>query len=74
MLHIRVSTAKQGHSGLGFEGQQGALARFAEAEGFVFAETFTETESGKHGDDHRPELAKALKRGCGGQYFRASFR
>jgi DNA invertase Pin-like site-specific DNA recombinase len=28
----------------------------------AFAETFTEVESGKHGDDHRPELAKALER------------
>jgi DNA invertase Pin-like site-specific DNA recombinase len=59
--YIRVSTTKQGRSGLGLEAQQQALQRFAEAEGFVFAETFTETESGKHGDDHRPELAKALK-------------
>ena len=27
-----------------------------------FADTFTEVESAKHGDDHRPELAKALER------------
>jgi DNA invertase Pin-like site-specific DNA recombinase len=60
--YIRVSTTKQGRSGLGLEAQQEALQRFAEAEGFAFAETFTEVESGKHGDDHRPELAKALKR------------
>jgi DNA invertase Pin-like site-specific DNA recombinase len=60
--YIRVSTTKQGRSGLGLEAQQGALQRFAEAEGFAFAETFTEVESGKHGDDHRPELAKALER------------
>jgi DNA invertase Pin-like site-specific DNA recombinase len=60
--YIRVSTAKQGRSGLGLEAQQEALRRFAEAEGFTFAETFTEIESGKNGDDHRPELAKALER------------
>src|SRR6516165_10578221 len=60
--YIRVSTAKQGRSGLGLEGQQAALQRFAEAEGYRFVETFVETESGKHGDDHRPELAKALER------------
>jgi DNA invertase Pin-like site-specific DNA recombinase len=60
--YIRVSTTKQGRSGLGLEAQQETLRRFAEAEGFAFAETFTEVESRKHGDDHRPELAKALER------------
>jgi DNA invertase Pin-like site-specific DNA recombinase len=60
--YIRVSTTKQGRSGLGLEAQQEALQRFAEAEGFAFAETFTEVESGKHGDDHRPELARAMER------------
>lgn len=60
--YIRVSTAKQGRSGLGLEAQQDVLRRFAEAEGFAFAETFTEVESAKHGDNHRPELAKALER------------
>ena len=44
--YIRVSTAKQGRSGLGIEAQQEALQRFAEAEGYRFAETFTEVESG----------------------------
>ena len=60
--YIRVSTAKQGRSGLGLEAQQEALRRFAEAEGYRFSETFTEVESGKHGEDHRPALAKALDR------------
>jgi DNA invertase Pin-like site-specific DNA recombinase len=60
--YIRVSTAKQGRSGLGLEAQEAALARFAEAEGYAFAETFTEVESGKHGEDHRPALAAALDR------------
>jgi DNA invertase Pin-like site-specific DNA recombinase len=58
--YIRVSTAKQGRSGLGLEAQREALRRFAEAEGYMFAETFTEVESGKN--DQRPELAKALER------------
>jgi DNA invertase Pin-like site-specific DNA recombinase len=60
--YIRVSTVKQGRSGLGLEAQQEALRRFAEAEGFAFVETFTESESGKRGDDHRPMLAAALER------------
>jgi DNA invertase Pin-like site-specific DNA recombinase len=58
IAYIRVSTAQQGRSGLGMEAQQAALARFAEAEGFLLLQTFTETESG--GDDNRPQLASAL--------------
>src|SRR5260221_3423764 len=58
IAYIRVSTAKQGRSGLGLEAQQTALARFAEAEGFRFLQTFTETESGA--DDNRTELKAAL--------------
>ena len=56
--YVRVSTGKQGRSGLGLEAQQTALAKFAEAEGFALVETFTETESG--GDDDRPQLMAAL--------------
>jgi DNA invertase Pin-like site-specific DNA recombinase len=32
--YIRVSTAKQGRSGLGIEAQQEALQRFGDAEGY----------------------------------------
>jgi DNA invertase Pin-like site-specific DNA recombinase len=60
IAYIRVSTVKQGRSGLGLEAQQAALARFAESEGFEFAQMFTETESGKHDESHRPALAAAL--------------
>ena len=60
IAYIRVSTAKQGRSGLGLEAQQAALARFAVAEGFEFGQTFTETQSGKHDESHRPALAAAL--------------
>jgi DNA invertase Pin-like site-specific DNA recombinase len=56
--YIRVSTARQGRSGLGLEAQQAALAKFAEAEGFRFLQTFTETESGA--DDDRPQLTAAI--------------
>jgi len=59
--YIRVSTARQGKSGLGLEAQQAALARFAESEGFNIIATYSETESGKRDDDHRPELAAALE-------------
>jgi DNA invertase Pin-like site-specific DNA recombinase len=57
--YIRVSTARQGRSGLGLEAQQAALTRFAEAEGFSLLQTFTETESGS--EDDRPELNAAIE-------------
>ena len=52
---------RQGRSGLGLEAQR-ALARFAEAEGYDLAETFTEVETGKGADalDRRPQLNAAL--------------
>jgi DNA invertase Pin-like site-specific DNA recombinase len=59
IAYIRVSTAKQGRSGLGLQAQEAALAKFAEAEGFRFLQTFTETESGC--DDDRPQLGAALE-------------
>jgi DNA invertase Pin-like site-specific DNA recombinase len=60
--YTRVSTASQGRSGLGLEAQQAALARFADAEGYKFAETFSEVETGKGFDalDRRPQLSAAL--------------
>jgi DNA invertase Pin-like site-specific DNA recombinase len=58
--YIRVSTARQGRSGLGLEAQQAAIARFAEAEAFKLLETFTETESGA--DDDRAGLNAAIER------------
>lgn len=60
--YVRVSTAKQGKSGLGIEAQQDALSRFAEAEGFELVRTLVEVETGKGSDalERRPQLAAAL--------------
>ena len=62
--YIRVSTAKQGKSGLGMEAQQECIARFAEVEGFEIADTFLEVETGKGSDalDRRPQLRAALNK------------
>jgi DNA invertase Pin-like site-specific DNA recombinase len=60
--YVRVSTAKQGHSGLGIEAQKEALERFAATEGFQILRVFVEVETGKGSDalDRRPQLAAAL--------------
>ena len=62
VAYIRVSTARQGRSGLGLEAQQAAITRFCEAEGFEIIAEHVEIETGKGADalDRRPELAKAL--------------
>src|SRR3954451_11359552 len=53
VAYYRVSTRKQGGSGLGLEAQQAAVARFAPPESVTAA--FVEIESGKR--DDRPRLA-----------------
>jgi DNA invertase Pin-like site-specific DNA recombinase len=62
IAYIRVSTSKQGSSGLGIEAQRHAVARFAESEGFEIVAEHVEVETGKGADalDRRPVLAKAL--------------
>lgn len=62
IAYIRVSTSKQGASGLGVEAQRAAIARFAEAEGFEILAEHVEVETGKGADalDRRPVLAAAL--------------
>lgn len=60
VAYHRVSTAKQGQSGLGLEAQQQAVELFVEGKNGEVIASFTEVESGKKAD--RPELEKALKR------------
>jgi DNA invertase Pin-like site-specific DNA recombinase len=62
IAYVRVSTGKQGKSGLGIEAQRQAIARFAAAEGREVAAEFVEVETGKGSDalERRPKLAEAL--------------
>jgi DNA invertase Pin-like site-specific DNA recombinase len=63
IAYHRVSTQKQGRSGLGLEAQRNAILAFAAAEGFEVVKAFTEVETGKGADalDRRPQLAAALE-------------
>jgi hypothetical protein len=54
----RVSTARQGASGLGIEAQRQAIDRFVAQKKATLLARFTEVESGRNAD--RPELQKAL--------------
>ena len=69
IAYYRVSTARQGRSGLGIEAHKAAVQRFAEAEGFQLTAEFVEVETGKGSDalDRRPQLAAALAAGRAGK-------
>jgi DNA invertase Pin-like site-specific DNA recombinase len=56
--YLRVSTAKQGHSGLGLEAQRSAIQAYADGRGAKVSREFVEIESGKL--NARPQLATAL--------------
>jgi len=60
--YLRVSTGRQGRSGLGLEAQREAIRRFAEAEGFEIVSEHVEVETGKGSDalEQRPVLAAAM--------------
>ena len=68
--YLRVTTAKQGRSGLGLEAKREAIARFALSAGYEIAGENVEVETGKGADalDRRPQLAaawaEAKKRKC----------
>src|SRR6185312_10690131 len=58
VAYLRVSTRRQGASGLGLAAQQTAIDALAKQRHGKVVQTFTEVESGKL--NARPELAKAL--------------
>src|SRR4051794_7672515 len=59
VAYYRVSTRKQGDSGLGLEGQVAAVAAHAQAQRAQILREYREVESGKR-VDNRPELARAI--------------
>jgi DNA invertase Pin-like site-specific DNA recombinase len=62
VAYFRVSTDRQGKSGLGIEAQREAVARFIAAEALETVAEFVEVETGKGSDalDRRPKLREAL--------------
>jgi DNA invertase Pin-like site-specific DNA recombinase len=59
VAYERVSTARQGASGLGLEAQRQAIDGFAASKGAEVLARFTEVESGKN--PNRPELTAAIR-------------
>jgi DNA invertase Pin-like site-specific DNA recombinase len=59
VAYLRVSTVRQGESGLGLEAQRATVEAFARQHGGAIVASFVEVETGKRSD--RPELAKALE-------------
>ena len=58
IAYYRVSTGKQGASGLGLEAQRKAVVDYLDGGKWTLVAEFAEVESGKNSD--RPELEKAL--------------
>lgn len=60
ITYLRVSTSKQGQSGLGIEAQRKAVSDYMAKGNYDLLGEYVEIESGRKND--RPELAKALSR------------
>jgi DNA invertase Pin-like site-specific DNA recombinase len=57
--YLRVSTARQGASGLGLEAQREAVSRYLNGGSWTLIQEVVEIESGKRND--RPAIAEALR-------------
>jgi DNA invertase Pin-like site-specific DNA recombinase len=60
VCYYRVSTGKQGRSGLGLDAQRKAVVDYLNGGNWKIIGEFTEVESGKR-EDNRPKLAAAFK-------------
>jgi DNA invertase Pin-like site-specific DNA recombinase len=58
IAYFRVSTDRQGKSGLGLDAQRDAVTNYLNGGRWTLVDEFTEVESGKRND--RPELVRAL--------------
>ena len=58
--YVRVSTTRQGLSGLGLEAQREAVSTYARQSGGEIVKSYTEVETGTGSQANRPELIKAL--------------
>jgi len=63
VTYLRVSTQRQGQSGLGIDAQRAQLEIFAQANDREIVQEFVEVETGKGSDalETRPQLKKALE-------------
>lgn len=59
IAYYRVSTVRQGRSGLGLEAQKQAVLDYLNGNGWELVHEYTEVESGKK--NNRPQLAEALR-------------
>jgi len=71
--YLRVSTDRQGKSGLGIEAQRASVAEYLNGGNWKLVKEFVEIESGKRTD--RPKLAEAIKacRGYGANWSSRSW-
>ena len=61
VAYFRVSTSKQGESGLGLEAQRAAVAAFIKRQRYALLAEYTEVETAKRDDlTNRPELRRAV--------------
>jgi DNA invertase Pin-like site-specific DNA recombinase len=60
IAYYRVSTVRQGQSGLGLEAQQSAVSGYLNSKSGELLAEYTEVQSGKK-DENRPELQAALR-------------
>jgi DNA invertase Pin-like site-specific DNA recombinase len=61
IAYYRVSTKKQGESGLGLEAQKNTINRFLASSPYELVSEYVEIESGRKTDKRRPQLRAALE-------------